>query len=102
MRGTSFLPLLVLAGCLFFGLPFCISCDGSNHQFLLNFCLIVCITYYIFIFIFLNDISFLDKKTSHKIKCMSFILHGPLIVELEQQLLLVARNKRMFSSLDSC
>lgn len=42
MRGTSFLPYLVFADCasvgLFFGLPLCLLCDGSNHRgFLLNF-----------------------------------------------------------------
>jgi hypothetical protein len=92
MRGTSFLPSLVPIGYLLFGLPFCLLCDGSSHQFLLGFCFFVYITCYLFRKIFLNDIPFLDKKASHKIKCMSFILHGPLIVKLEQQLLLVARN----------
>jgi hypothetical protein len=40
-RGTSILFLLVLAGCLFFGLslafPFCLPCDGSGHRSFIAF-----------------------------------------------------------------
>jgi hypothetical protein len=37
MGGCSFFPSLVPVGCASFGLPFCLPCDGSNHQFLLCF-----------------------------------------------------------------
>ncbi len=41
MKRTNSLPSFILAGCasigLFFGLPFCLSCDGFGQQFLLDF-----------------------------------------------------------------